>query len=139
MTIKVTAYDRLTGEVGACCEADDPASLAHLETEKTAYIEGHFPAELFTIDIATGEPVPRETPREPPLEFLLLKVRNKRSKMLDDTDWTTGRDSPLSPECQEEWSTYRKALHALLKDKPHPAEIVWPEPPSLVYAPEEEA
>jgi len=43
----------------------------------------------------------------------LDKIRNNRSLLLKDCDWTVGIDSPLIDAKKEEWTTYRQALRDL--------------------------
>ena len=45
---------------------------------------------------------------------LNLVIRDKRNKLLQQSDWTQGADSPLSAEKKAEWATYRQALRDLL-------------------------
>ena len=45
----------------------------------------------------------------------MQKLRETRNKMLEDSDWTQGSDSPLSNSKKDEWKTYRQALRDLPK------------------------
>lgn len=60
-----------------------------------------------------------------PFEELRLQRRYK----LNETDWTVGSDSPLSPEKVQEWRTYRQALRDLPSVTEDPKNPTWPTPP----------
>jgi len=48
------------------------------------------------------------------IELLLYNdLRNKRDKLLQQSDWTQMPDSPLTEEKKQEWQTYRQALRDL--------------------------
>jgi hypothetical protein len=59
---------------------------------------------------------PKERVRQKPLnnENLNVSLRAKRNKLLQQSDWTQGADSPLSAEKKAEWATYRQGLRDLL-------------------------
>lgn len=40
-------------------------------------------------------------------------LRNKRDRLLQQSDWTQMPDSPLTEEKKQEWQTYRQALRDL--------------------------
>ena len=59
-------------------------------------------------------------------------VRAKRTKLLTETDWTQGNDTPLSDADKAEWTTYRASLRTLPADqssKTTYASITWPTKP----------
>tara|TARA_Y100001973_G_C5151826_1_gene308546 strand:- start:126 stop:452 length:327 start_codon:yes stop_codon:yes gene_type:complete len=58
------------------------------------------------------------------------EVRVERSKLLTDSDWTQGADSPLSTSKKTEWQTYRQSLRDLPTTGTDPDSITWPTPPS---------
>ena len=63
----------------------------------------------------------------------LDRVRNNRSILLNDSDWTVGSDSPLSDSKKAEWVTYRQALRDLpssYTDDDEYSDVVFPTPPS---------
>jgi len=45
---------------------------------------------------------------------LNILLRAKRNKLLQQSDWTQGADSPLTAEKKAEWATYRQGLRDLL-------------------------
>lgn len=55
-----------------------------------------------------------------------------RDKLLLESDWTQGSDSPLTTEKKTEWATYRGLLRDLPdhEDWPHLADDDWPTQPS---------
>ena len=60
-------------------------------------------------------------------------IRRKRDKLLTNSDWTQGADSPLASGKKTEWATYRTKLRTLpedQKDKKTFASITWPSEPS---------
>lgn len=59
------------------------------------------------------------------------KNREKRDKILANTDWTQMNDSPLSNEDKTAWATYRQELRDLtdLDAWPHLADEDWPVEP----------
>lgn len=61
-------------------------------------------------------------------EQRLVKIRNRRNVLLQNSDWALMPDSPLSEEMKESWSLYRQKL----RDLPEDVDInfpVWPQPP----------
>ena len=60
-------------------------------------------------------------------------IRSKRDRLLTNSDWTQGADSPLASGKKTEWATYRTKLRTLpedQKDKTTYASITWPSEPS---------
>ena len=47
------------------------------------------------------------------LANLPIAIRNKRTALLKESDWTQTVDSPLSAEQKQAWATYRQALRDL--------------------------
>jgi len=61
------------------------------------------------------------------------QIRSKRDRLLTESDWTQGADSPLASGKKTEWATYRTKLRTLpedQKDKTTYASITWPSEPS---------
>ena len=61
------------------------------------------------------------------------RIRKKRDKLLANSDWTQGGDSPLTSAKKTEWATYRTKLRDVpkdQKDKTTLASITWPSEPS---------
>ena len=60
-------------------------------------------------------------------------IRAERDRLLTNSDWTQGADSPLASGKKTEWATYRTKLRTLpedQKDKTTYASITWPSEPS---------
>ena len=61
------------------------------------------------------------------------QIRTKRDRLLTNSDWTQGSDSPLASGKKTEWATYRTKLRTLPADqssKTTYADITWPSEPS---------
>ena len=61
------------------------------------------------------------------------KIRTRRNKLLAETDWTQGNDSPLTDAKKTAWATYRTSLRTLPEDqksKTKYSDITWPTQPS---------
>ena len=61
------------------------------------------------------------------------QIRKYRDRLLTNSDWTQGADSPLASGKKTEWATYRTKLRTLpedQKDKTTYASITWPSEPS---------
>ena len=61
------------------------------------------------------------------------RIRAERDRLLTNSDWTQGADSPLASGKKTEWATYRTKLRTLpedQKDKTTYASITWPSEPS---------
>jgi hypothetical protein len=54
-------------------------------------------------------------------------LRNKRDKLLNDSDFTQLDDSPRN---RATWKTYRALLRSIPVDYPNPDDVVWPTQPS---------
>ena len=60
-------------------------------------------------------------------------IRGERDRLLANSDWTQGADSPLTSAKKTEWATYRTKLRDVpkdQKDKTTYASITWPSEPS---------
>lgn len=53
-------------------------------------------------------------------------IRNKRSALLLQSDWTQVLDAPVN---REAWSTYRQALRDVTNQPGFPIEVTWPQQP----------
>ena len=58
-------------------------------------------------------------------------VRDKRDKLLADTDWTQTDDAPLSSEDKESVRKYRQALRNITAQSGFPQEVKWPQKPQI--------
>ena len=60
------------------------------------------------------------------------QIRRERDRLLTNSDWTQGSDSPLASGKKTEWATYRTKLRTLPEDqkaKKTYADITWPSVP----------
>ena len=61
------------------------------------------------------------------------KIRTERDRLLTNSDWTQGGDTPLTSAKKTAWATYRTKLRDVpkdQKDKTTYASITWPSEPS---------
>lgn len=56
------------------------------------------------------------------------KIRRKRDKMLNETDWVKHRSDEQGKDMPDEWREYRQALRDIT-DQDDPRDIEWPEKP----------
>lgn len=57
------------------------------------------------------------------------EIRAERNRLLAESDWTQGADSPLSNEQKAAWATYRQALRDVPEQPGFPYDVVWPTQP----------
>lgn len=57
-------------------------------------------------------------------------VREKRNKLLAESDWTQAPDAPLTIEQKQAWRQYRQALRDIPQRFKRADDVVWPNPPS---------
>ena len=61
------------------------------------------------------------------------QIRKERTRLLAETDWTQGGDSPLTTQKKSDWAKYRTSLRTLPEDqssKTKYSDITWPTKPS---------
>ena len=61
------------------------------------------------------------------------QIRTERTRLLAETDWTQGGDSPLTTQKKSDWAKYRTSLRTLPEDqssKTKYSDITWPTKPS---------
>ena len=61
------------------------------------------------------------------------RIRAERTRLLSESDWTQGADSPLTDTKKTAWATYRTSLRTLPEDqksKTKYSDITWPTQPS---------
>mgnify|MGYP003120144916 CR=1 FL=1 len=61
------------------------------------------------------------------------RIRTERTRLLAESDWTQGADSPLTDAKKTAWATYRTSLRTLPEDqksKTKYSDITWPTQPS---------
>tara|TARA_B100000902_G_scaffold286880_1_gene272988 strand:+ start:203 stop:706 length:504 start_codon:yes stop_codon:yes gene_type:complete len=61
------------------------------------------------------------------------RIRIQRTRLLSESDWTQGGDSPLTTQKKSDWAKYRTSLRTLPEDqssKTKYSDITWPTKPS---------
>ena len=61
------------------------------------------------------------------------RIRERRNRLLSESDWTQGGDSPLTTQKKSDWAKYRTSLRTLPEDqssKTKYSDITWPTKPS---------
>ena len=61
------------------------------------------------------------------------EIRAERTRLLSESDWTQGGDSPLTTQKKSDWAKYRTSLRTLPEDqssKTKYSDITWPTKPS---------
>ena len=61
------------------------------------------------------------------------EIRKERNRLLSESDWTQGGDSPLTTQKKSDWAKYRTSLRTLPEDqssKTKYSDITWPTKPS---------
>lgn len=61
------------------------------------------------------------------------RIRTQRNRLLSESDWTQGGDSPLTTQKKSDWAKYRTSLRTLPEDqssKTKYSDITWPTKPS---------
>ena len=61
------------------------------------------------------------------------QIRTERNRLLSESDWTQGGDSPLTTQKKSDWAKYRTSLRTLPEDqssKTKYSDITWPTKPS---------
>ena len=57
-------------------------------------------------------------------------IREKRDRLLNESDWTQANDTALSQEMVEAYRVYRQALRDITGQEGFPYSVIWPEKPS---------
>lgn len=58
--------------------------------------------------------------------FVSQEVRNKRNKLLQETDWVVTKSTELSTPIPNEWIYYRQELRNIPEQVSFPYHIIWP-------------
>ena len=89
------------------------------EDVATTYVQSHFIGQDDTKDARL-------------LADEWTQIRRERDRLLTESDWTQGSDSPLGGSKKTEWTTYRTSLRDLPDDQSSEtayADITWPDKP----------
>ena len=60
----------------------------------------------------------------------LVELREKRDRLLDETDWVVTMHKELGTNIPSAWTNYRKALRDLPANTADPTDVTWPTKPS---------
>jgi hypothetical protein len=63
-----------------------------------------------------------------PLENASARIRDKRNRLLEESDWTQLPDVPIDTD---EWAAYRRNLRNITSQAGFPYAITWPEAPVI--------
>lgn len=68
----------------------------------------------------------------PPVDIdpIAKEQREKRDRLLLESDWTQLIDSPLSDGQKQAWASYRESLRLVPQQPGFPIEITWPSNPT---------
>lgn len=71
------------------------------------------------------------TPSEESIQFIWDGIRKNRNVLLSESDTYVLPDrwAAMTPEKQQEWTTYRQALRDIPQTFATPEEVVWPNKP----------
>ena len=81
------------------------------------YVEGDYVYNVRVVELSSQETTNRANIIN---EQIATSKRSERNRLLTETDWTQGNDSPLSNSKKTEWASYRTALRNL------PSASGWP-------------
>tara|TARA_Y100000310_G_scaffold27990_1_gene26621 strand:+ start:12157 stop:12465 length:309 start_codon:yes stop_codon:yes gene_type:complete len=86
-----------------------------------------------TISLSSDEEIKRDAEEakweaEKP-KRLLNEIREKRNKLLSESDWVHFPDVKLSESKKEAWNKYRQLLRDIPQSFKNPGDIKWPEKP----------
>ena len=105
------------------------------ETKRMAFGKMETPDEWARVGvIKTVEEVPDVTPTPPvrTYEELAREARDKRDRLLDESDWFMMPDYPAKAEDLAAVKVYRQNLRDISKQSGFPHEIVWPTKPAVL-------
>lgn len=127
MSNRAVIYDDATGEILSVVTGNESTfsldcmdGQSYLLTEET---------DLYGKVVLSGEVVDEDAATLEAREIAeaWIKLRKKRLRLLNKTDWTQVPDSPVDAA---DWTTYRQELRDLPDNTTDPREVVWPTPPS---------
>ena len=102
----------------------------------TDYLITKLKVNTSCVDMETGEvldPVLTDAQKKECEEFCTgaegatILLRDKRNRLLQESDWTQGADVP--DKIKGPWATYRQTLRDLPANTPNPANPTWPTKP----------
>ena len=127
MNNRAIIYDNVTGEIFSVVTGKEESfalyctdSRSYLLTEET---------DLYGKVVLSGEIVDEDATTLEAREIAeaWTKLRKKRLRLLNKTDWTQVPDAPVDAAA---WAVYRQQLRDLPANTTDPRNVEWPEPPS---------
>ena len=85
-------------------------STTHRVESADPYVEGDYVYNVRVVALSDQETTDRANTVN---EQVATSKRSERNRLLAETDWTQGNDSPLSSDKKTEWANYRTALRNL--------------------------
>lgn len=128
-----TIYNTVTGEIITCQKFNDVTLAEKLRENANwdyivAYTKG---VKNIAVDVVTKKLKKIDPPTES-AEDIKKFIRANRSRLLQQSDWTQGADSPLSDAKKSQWAVYRQQLRDMTDDLgtvTSSADVIWPSPP----------
>ena len=105
------------------------------ETKRMAFGKLETPEEWKSVGVTkTVEYVPDVTPTVPvrTAEELAREARDKRDRMLDESDWFMMPDYPAKADDLAAVKAYRQNLRDISRQDGFPSDIVWPTKPAVL-------
>lgn len=127
MSNRAVIYDDATGEIlSVVTGKEDTFALDCMDGQSYLLTEE---VDLYGKVVLGGELVDEDTATLEAREIAeaWTKLRKKRLRLLNKTDWTQMQDSPVNGA---DWVDYRQELRDLPDNTTDPREVVWPTPPS---------
>jgi len=127
MNNRAIIYDNITGEIFSVVTGKEESfalyctnGRSYLLTEET---------DLYGKVVLSGEIVDEDATTLEAREIAeaWIKLRKKRLRLLNKTDWTQVPDAPVDAAA---WAVYRQQLRDLPANTTDPRNVEWPEPPS---------
>lgn len=108
---------------------DIPADAVEITAERRADLLAAQAAGSAIVPDENGYPIAAEQPAPDP-EIAMQLLRDRRARLLRQSDFTQIPDAPFTEEQRAAWATYRQALRDLPETFSDPATVVWPVPPA---------
>lgn len=102
-----------------------PGDLIEMSEEQLAFVKSEFDQGSI-VRYEGGQFVTYKRDDRPPDDVLWRVLRDKRSRLLSQSDWTQVSDNQLSSEVRAAWASYRQALRDLPDITVDPASPIWP-------------
>ena len=133
----VKSYD-FSGEDYEIVETDAPLSYQDDEGNTISFNQsGHITSDIETHYHLTwnGSEIVKDDTAKATWELAeeWKRIRTERNRLLSESDWTQGGDSPLTTQKKSDWAKYRTSLRTLPEDqssKTKYSDITWPTKPS---------